>query len=111
MPVRTDGEPDMTLVRVRGVVKTYVAGGTTFEALRGVDLTAGPGEYVAIVGRSGSGKSTLLNLIAGIDRPTAGSVAVAGTELADLTENRLAAWRGRTVGVIFQFFQLLPTLT
>jgi putative ABC transport system ATP-binding protein len=66
---------------------------------------------VAVVGRSGSGKSTLLNLVAGIDRPTSGTVAVGGTGLHDLSHDRLATWRGRTVGVVFQFFQLLPTLT
>ncbi|GAA0736862.1 ABC transporter ATP-binding protein [Dactylosporangium roseum] len=99
------------MVRVSAVSRTYRLGTAVFEALRGVDLTAHAGEFVAIVGRSGSGKSTLLNLIAGIDRPSAGSVVVAGTDLGQLSENRLAAWRGRTVGVVFQFFQLLPTLT
>jgi putative ABC transport system ATP-binding protein len=69
------------------------------------------GEFVAVVGKSGSGKSTLLHLVAGIDQPSAGAVTVAGTRLADLSHERLAAWRGRTVGVVFQFFQLLPTLT
>jgi putative ABC transport system ATP-binding protein len=99
------------IVSVTAAVKTFRAGPTEFQALRGVDLFARPGEFVAIVGRSGSGKSTLLNLVAGIDRPTSGRVEVAGTVLGDLDENRLAAWRGRTVGVVFQFFQLLPTLT
>jgi putative ABC transport system ATP-binding protein len=98
-------------VRVTGVVKNYRDGMSGCAALRGVDLVAGAGEFVAIVGRSGSGKSTLLNLVAGIDRPTSGHIEVAGTVLGDLTENALAAWRGRTVGVVFQFFQLLPTLT
>jgi putative ABC transport system ATP-binding protein len=99
------------MVRVSGAGKTYRTGTAVFEALRGVDVTAGAGEFVAIVGRSGSGKSTLLNLVAGIDRPSSGRVVVAGTDLGELNENRLAAWRGRTVGVVFQFFQLLPTLT
>jgi putative ABC transport system ATP-binding protein len=98
-------------VTVSGAVKTFRTGTSQFQALRGVDLSAGAGEFVAVVGRSGSGKSTLLNLIAGIDRPTSGRIEVAGTVLNDLSENRLAAWRGRTVGVVFQFFQLLPTLT
>ncbi len=99
------------MVRVSGATRTYRVGTAVFEALSGVDVTAQAGEFVAIVGRSGSGKSTLLNLIAGIDQPTAGRVEVAGTDLGELSENRLAAWRGRTVGVVFQFFQLLPTLT
>ncbi|MBI3687521.1 MAG: ABC transporter ATP-binding protein [Actinobacteria bacterium] len=98
-------------VSVTGAVKTYRDGTAEFEALRGVDLRAQAGEFVAIVGRSGSGKSTLLNLVAGIDRPTSGRIEVAGTVLGDLSENKLAAWRGKTVGVVFQFFQLLPTLT
>jgi len=102
------GDP---MVTVTAAVKTYHIGTSEFSALRGVDLCARRGEFVAIVGRSGSGKSTLLNLIAGIDRPTSGRIEVAGTALGDLSENRLAAWRGRTVGVVFQFFQLLPTLT
>src|SRR5688572_28520353 len=104
-------EPGGPVVRVRNAAKTYRSGSARFESLRGADLEAGAGEFGAIVGRSGSGKSTLLNLIAGIDRPTSGHIEVAGTALEGLSENRLAAWRGRTVGVVFQFFQLLPTLT
>jgi putative ABC transport system ATP-binding protein len=84
-------------------------GGTC--ALRALNLELPAGEFVAIVGKSGSGKSTLINLIAGIDRPSEGQVRVAGTALQTLDESRLAAWRGRHVGVVFQFFQLLPTLT
>jgi putative ABC transport system ATP-binding protein len=81
------------------------------DALAGVDLQIAAGELCAIVGRSGSGKSTLLNLIAGIDRPTAGEVRVAGCALHALGESALSAWRGRNVGIVFQSFQLLPTLT
>jgi putative ABC transport system ATP-binding protein len=99
------------MIDLRSVTKRYPAEGGGFSALRDVDLRIEPGELVAVVGKSGSGKSTLLNLVAGIDRPTAGEVRVAGTPLAELDESRLAAWRGRTVGVVFQFFQLLPTLT
>src|SRR5262245_15280788 len=99
------------MITLQGVTKTFHTPAGAFPALRGVDLTIGAGEFVAIVGRSGSGKSTLLNLIAGIDTPTTGSVAVGGTSLAGLGHDRLAAWRGRNVGVVFQFFQLLPTLT
>jgi putative ABC transport system ATP-binding protein len=103
--------PDMAAVELSGVGKVYVTGAGEFEALRGVDLTVDAGEFVAVVGKSGSGKSTLINMITGIDRPTAGTVWVAGTPVHDLTENQIAVWRGRTVGVVFQFFQLLPTLT
>lgn len=80
-------------------------------ALRDVDLDVPPRQFVAIVGKSGSGKSTLVNLIAGIDRPTDGEVRVAGTVVNGLSQSQLARWRGRTVGVVFQFFQLLPSLT
>ncbi len=76
-----------------------------------MDLCIGAGELVAITGPSGSGKTTIINLIAGIDRPTAGTVTVAGRRLDQMTEDQLAAWRGRTIGLVFQFFQLLPTLT
>ncbi|MFV8752312.1 ABC transporter ATP-binding protein [Nannocystaceae bacterium ST9] len=79
--------------------------------LRDVDLTIGAGEHVAIVGKSGSGKSSLLNMITGIDRPSRGEVVVAGTPVHALAEGPRALWRGRTVGIVFQFFQLIPTLT
>jgi len=82
-----------------------------FPALSGVNLTIEAGEMVAIIGPSGSGKTTIINLIAGIDRPTAGTVTVNGSRLDQMTEEQLAVWRGRTVGIVFQFFQLMPTLT
>jgi putative ABC transport system ATP-binding protein len=82
-----------------------------FSALQEIDLEICAGEFVAVVGKSGSGKSTLLNIVGGIDHPSAGSVAVGSIAIQNLTENQLAAWRGRTVGFVFQFFQLLPTLT
>jgi putative ABC transport system ATP-binding protein len=103
--------PDMAAVSLTAVRKVYVTGAGEFPALRGVDLTVAAGEFVAVVGKSGSGKSTLINMITGIDRPTAGEVWVAGTPVHTLSENQIAVWRGRTVGVVFQFFQLLPTLT
>ncbi len=99
------------LIQLQGLNKTYETPAGAFAALRGVDLTIDSGEFVAIVGKSGSGKSTLLNMVGGIDRPTAGSVNVGGASIEGMSENQLARWRGRHVGLVFQFFQLLPTLT
>ena len=101
-------EPVIELV---GVEKSYRMGRVDYPALRGVDLEIDAGELVAIVGPSGSGKTTILNLVSGIDRPTAGSVRVDGLRLDELGEEELAVWRGEHVGVVFQFFQLLPTLS
>jgi putative ABC transport system ATP-binding protein len=98
-------------IQVSDVVKTYPLAAGEFTAIDHLSLDIGDGEFVAIVGRSGSGKTTLLNLLAGIDRPTSGRVHAAGAELGSLSEDGLAAWRGRNVGLVFQFFQLLPTLT
>jgi putative ABC transport system ATP-binding protein len=100
-----------SLIRLRSVVKTYDTGEVPFTALRSVDLTVEPGEFVGLIGKSGSGKTTLINMITGIDRPTSGEVLISGTPVHALSENKLAVWRGRTIGVVFQFFQLLPTLT
>jgi putative ABC transport system ATP-binding protein len=99
------------VIASRGLTKTYQTPAGSFPALRGVDLDVARGEFVAIVGRSGSGKSTLLNLMAGLDRPTEGTLRVGDQSIHELQNHRLAAWRGRSVGVVFQFFQLLPTLT
>jgi putative ABC transport system ATP-binding protein len=99
------------LIRLRAVTKSYDTGSGPFPALRDVDLSVPAGVFVAIVGRSGSGKSTLLNVITGIDRPTSGEVYVAGARVDALSQRDLALWRGRHVGVVFQFFQLLPSLT
>jgi putative ABC transport system ATP-binding protein len=99
------------LIDLRDVVKDYVTDAGPFRALRSVSLQVDAGEFIAVVGRSGSGKSTLMNMITGIDRPTSGSVVIGGTSLPGLSESKVAQWRGRTIGVIFQFFQLLPTLT
>jgi putative ABC transport system ATP-binding protein len=102
---------ESTLIALEGVEKTYRMGRVDYRALRGVDLSIGAGEMVAVVGPSGSGKSTILNLITGIDRPTAGTVTVDGQSLKEMSEEQLAVWRGANVGIIFQFFQLLPTLS
>jgi putative ABC transport system ATP-binding protein len=99
------------MIELRGVTKVFPVAGSDFKAVDGIDLRLPSSASVAIVGKSGSGKSTLLNLIAGIDRPTAGEVIVGGTPVHSLSESQLASWRGRNVGVVFQFFQLLPTLT
>jgi putative ABC transport system ATP-binding protein len=102
---------DGHLIDLRDVTKDYLTDAGPFRALKSVSLQVDRGEFIAVVGRSGSGKSTLMNMITGIDRPTSGTVVIGGTNLPGLSESRVAQWRGRTVGVIFQFFQLLPTLT
>jgi putative ABC transport system ATP-binding protein len=99
------------LIELRRVDKTYQTAAGAFTALKTIDLKVVPCEFIAVVGKSGSGKSTLINVITGIDRPTAGEVLVGDAAVHLLGEGDLAEWRGRTVGVIFQFFQLLPTLT
>jgi len=98
-------------IQVSDVVKTYPLGAGEVVAVDHLSLEVAQGEFVAVVGRSGSGKTTLLNLLAGIDRPTSGTVWVAGADLGSLSESGLAGWRGQHVGLVFQFFQLLPTLT
>jgi putative ABC transport system ATP-binding protein len=100
-----------SLIRLQDVVKTYETGAGGVTVLKDIDLRVNEGEFVGVVGPSGSGKSTLLNMITGIDRPTSGEVFVAGQAVHKMSENQLARWRGKNVGVIFQFFQLLPTLT
>ncbi|MCJ7700860.1 MAG: ABC transporter ATP-binding protein [Anaerolineales bacterium] len=99
------------IIDLQGVGKTFDGPAGPIHALRDVDLQIYPGEFVGVRGPSGSGKSTLINMITGIDRPSRGEVNVTGACLNDLSENQLARWRGKNVGVIFQFFQLLPTLT
>lgn len=99
------------LIELRQVGKTYETPAGTFAALADIDLSLARGDFVAVVGKSGSGKTTLINLLTGIDRPTSGSIDVAGQAIVGMGESQLAAWRGRTVGLVFQFFQLLPTLT
>jgi len=99
------------LVLLENVEKVFKTPAGPFKALKGVNLHVDAGEFVAVVGPSGSGKSTLINMITGIDRPTSGEVYVVGERLTEMSENKVAKWRGRNVGVVFQFFQLLPTLT
>lgn len=100
-----------SLIDIRNVTKAYETAAGDFIALKNVDLRVSSGEFVAVVGKSGSGKSTLSNMITGIDRPSSGEVIVNGTPVHTLSEGQTAVWRGKTIGVVFQFFQLLPTLT
>jgi putative ABC transport system ATP-binding protein len=99
------------IVQVKDVVKSFWVGGGEITILKGISFDVKKGEFVSIVGPSGNGKSTLLNMITGIDRPTDGQVVVTGREITKMSENQLAAWRGEYVGIIFQFFQMLPALS
>ncbi len=101
----------MNLIELKNVSKAFETPAGQFTALAKVNLNVKRGEFLAVVGKSGSGKSTLLNMLVGIDRPSVGEVMVAGTPVHTLSQDQLAAWRGQSVGVVFQFFQLLPTLT
>jgi putative ABC transport system ATP-binding protein len=109
-PSATSAAPRRTIV-LRKVVKTYSSAAGSFTALKGVDFSVGAGEFVAVIGKSGSGKSTMINMITGIDRPSSGEVIVGDTPIHTLSENAMARWRGKQLGIIFQFFQLLPTLS
>ena len=102
---------DSPMIDVRHVDKYYQSAAGDYQALKDIDLCICAGEFVSIIGKSGSGKSTLLNMITGIDRPTSGEVYVNGTAIHQLSENQLAGWRGENLGIIFQFFQMLPALT
>jgi len=108
---RHTGNGNPQLIECRNLVKTYRSAAGDFPALKEIDLQIGQGEFVAVIGKSGSGKSTLVNMITGIDRPTSGEILVGDASVGKLSEGKLAQWRGRNIGVIFQFFQLLPTLT
>ncbi len=105
-------QPDSSpIVAVNRVVKRFPVGDSEITILKGIDLTIESGQFVSIVGPSGNGKSTLLNMITGIDHPSEGEVVVLGQSVHTLSENELAAWRGKQLGIIFQFFQLLPALS
>ena len=99
------------IVDIKNVVKSFPVGDTEITILKGISFQVDEGEFLSIVGPSGNGKSTLLNMITGIDRPTDGEVVVLGHEVHEMSENALARWRGENVGIIFQFFQMLPALT
>ena len=99
------------LIELRKIVKSYKTAAGEFPVLKGIDCQMGAGEFIGVIGRSGSGKSTLINMITGIDRPTSGEIFVGETAVHKLNENQMAIWRGRNLGVVFQFFQLLPMLT
>jgi putative ABC transport system ATP-binding protein len=100
-----------TLILVEGLKKTFRRGGGELKVLDGIDMTIARGAFLALMGPSGSGKTTLLNLIAGIDRPTAGGVVVDGTAITTLSESELTGWRARHIGFIFQLYHLIPVLT
>ena len=111
-PVKeAENQPNGTLIEVRKVVKTFESAAGKMTALQGIDLKLSSGELIAVIGKSGSGKSTLLNMVAGIDRPTSGEVLVNGAALHQMNEGQVAVWRGRNLGIVFQFFQLIPMLT
>jgi len=99
------------LIRLEDVRKAYKTPAGDFLALKGIDLQVQEGEFLAVVGKSGAGKSTLVNMITGIDRPSAGEIRVGTQAIQDMNEDQIATWRGKHVGVVFQFFQLLPMLT
>ena len=100
-----------TLVSIRDLCKTYRRGAETVDVLHGLDLDIEAGDFAALMGPSGSGKTTLLNLIGGLDSPTSGAIEVAGQRIDRMTSGQLAQWRSRSVGFVFQFYNLMPTLT
>jgi ABC-type lipoprotein export system ATPase subunit len=117
LPFFAGNEPEQktsgstAMIDIRNVQKYYQSAAGDYHALKGIDLQVQPGEFVSIIGKSGSGKSTLLNMISGIDRPTTGEVWVNGKAIHELNENQMAIWRGENLGILFQFFQLLPALS
>jgi ABC-type lipoprotein export system ATPase subunit len=110
-PQTEDRSHNGSIIDLRDVQKFYKTAIGDYHALKGIDLQIEAGEFVSIIGKSGSGKSTLLNMITGIDRPTSGEVNVNGTAVDQMNENKMARWRGKNLGIVFQFFQLLPTIS
>ncbi|RPJ26606.1 MAG: ATP-binding cassette domain-containing protein [Chloroflexi bacterium] len=108
---KNDGNGSHPIIDLRDVHKFYKTAIGDYHALNSIDLQINAGEFVSVIGKSGSGKSTLLNMVTGIDRPTSGEVYVNGTAVHELNENRMARWRGKNLGIVFQFFQLLPTIS
>jgi putative ABC transport system ATP-binding protein len=113
--IQTTVQPNLavanpTIMELRRLTKSYHTPAGNIPALRGLDLAVAPGEFVAVMGKSGAGKSTLVNMITGIDRPDSGEIIIAGTEVHHLSEDALARWRGLNLVVVFQFFQLLPSI-
>lgn len=106
-----NGQSPEALIRIKNVIKRFPVGDTEITILKGISFEVKQGEFVSIVGPSGNGKSTLLNMITGIDRPSDGEVLVTDRPVHEMSENALAAWRGEYVGIIFQFFQMLPALS
>jgi putative ABC transport system ATP-binding protein len=107
----TNGHQNGTIVQVKNVIKSFPVGDKELTILKGISFSVEDGEFVTIMGPSGNGKSTLLNMITGIDHPSSGEVIVTGRQVHEMTENELATWRGEHVGIIFQFFQMLPALS
>jgi putative ABC transport system ATP-binding protein len=103
--------PAASLIRIRGLNKSYTRGDQTLAVLENIALDVAAGEFIALMGPSGSGKSTLLNLIAGIDKPTGGTIEIGGVDIATLSEGALADWRAANIGFVFQFYNLMPVLT
>ena len=104
-------QQNTSLIQLNQVTKVFPVASGSFQALKGITLTFGKGQMVAITGKSGSGKSTLINIMSGIDKPSGGEVLINGIGVEKLPESELASWRGKNIGVVFQFFQLIPTLT
>ena len=105
------GRPGIPLIQLNRVCKVYHTPAGDFTALEDINLTFLQGEFVSVAGRSGSGKSTLMNMITGIDKPSSGEILVAGQPLHSMSENQMAGWRGRNLGIVFQFYQLIPVLS
>src|SRR5919106_7004879 len=99
------------LIEIKNLRKVYQTPAGDFTAVNGINVEVQRGEFVAVIGKSGSGKSTFINMLTGIDRPSAGEIVIGGIPIHTLDEHAMAAWRGHNLGIVFQFFQMLPTLT